>query len=116
MRRSKIASSKLALGKYKEAILMEKYFQGFLTGDFIRNLCISRGTLTPEERAVIQNHMQITINMLEKLPFPRHLRRVPRFAGGHHETMIGTGYPSWSSKRRYVCTSSYDGNRGYFRP
>ena len=67
--------------------------KNFLTGDFIRNLCISRGTLTPEERAVIQNHMQITINMLEKLPFPRHLRRVPEFAGGHHETMIGTGYP-----------------------
>ena len=68
-------------------------FKNLLNGDFIRNLCISRGTLTPEERAIIQNHMQITINMLEKLPFPRHLRRVPEFAGGHHETMIGTGYP-----------------------
>ena len=62
--------------------------KNFLTGDFIRNLCISRGTLTPEERAIIQNHMQITINMLEKLPFPRHLRRVPEFAGGHHEKLI----------------------------
>ena len=41
--------------------------KNFLTGDFIRNLCISRGTLTPEERAAVQNHMQITINMLEKL-------------------------------------------------
>lgn len=31
--------------------------------------------------------------MLEKLPFPRHLRRVPEIAGGHHEKMDGTGYP-----------------------
>ena len=31
--------------------------------------------------------------MLESLPFPRNLRRVPEFAGGHHEKMDGTGYP-----------------------
>ena len=37
--------------------------------------------------------MVITIKMLEALPFPKHLQRVPEFAGGHHETMIGTGYP-----------------------
>jgi HD-GYP domain-containing protein (c-di-GMP phosphodiesterase class II) len=34
-----------------------------------------------------------TIVMLESLPFPRHLRRVPEYAGGHHEKMDGTGYP-----------------------
>ena len=93
MRRNKIASRKLGLGKYKRSNPDGEVLpRNFLTGDFIRNLCISRGTLTPEERAVIQNHMQITINMLEN-SFPRHLRRVPEFAGGHHETMIGTGYP-----------------------
>ena len=37
--------------------------------------------------------MRITIDMLEQMPFPRNLQRVPEFAGGHHETMIGTGYP-----------------------
>jgi HD-GYP domain-containing protein (c-di-GMP phosphodiesterase class II) len=31
--------------------------------------------------------------MLSALPFPRHLRRVPEIAGGHHEKMDGTGYP-----------------------
>ena len=36
--------------------------------------------------------------MLEQLPFPKHLRRVPEYAGGHHETMIGTGYPRKLSK------------------
>jgi HD-GYP domain-containing protein (c-di-GMP phosphodiesterase class II) len=31
--------------------------------------------------------------MLERLPYPKHLRNVPEFAGGHHEKLDGTGYP-----------------------
>jgi len=31
--------------------------------------------------------------MLEQLPWPKHLRRVPEYAGGHHERMDGKGYP-----------------------
>jgi HD-GYP domain-containing protein (c-di-GMP phosphodiesterase class II) len=37
--------------------------------------------------------MAVTINMLESLPFPKKLRRVPEYAGGHHEKMDGTGFP-----------------------
>src|SRR5262249_5767549 len=61
--------------------------------DEVKNLTISRGTLTAEERLVINGHMVQTINMLEALPFPRNLQRVPEYAGGHHEKMDGTGYP-----------------------
>ena len=57
------------------------------------NLSVSRGTLTPEERFKINEHMIQTIIMLDKLPFPRHLSQVPEIAGGHHEKMDGTGYP-----------------------
>jgi HD-GYP domain-containing protein (c-di-GMP phosphodiesterase class II) len=57
------------------------------------NLEVSRGTLSAEERYVINDHIVQTIIMLEKLPFPKHLRDVPRIAGGHHETMDGKGYP-----------------------
>lgn len=57
------------------------------------NLCIQKGTLTTEERYKINHHMVQTITMLGQLPFPKHLKRVPEMAGGHHETMIGTGYP-----------------------
>ncbi|NWC95214.1 MULTISPECIES: HD domain-containing phosphohydrolase [unclassified Pseudomonas] len=57
------------------------------------NLCISRGTLTEEERYKINEHIIQTISMLEKLPFPRHLQQVPEIAGGHHEKMDGNGYP-----------------------
>jgi HD-GYP domain-containing protein (c-di-GMP phosphodiesterase class II) len=57
------------------------------------NLSVARGTLADEERFKINEHMVQTIIMLNQLPFPKHLRNVPAIAGGHHETMIGTGYP-----------------------
>jgi HD-GYP domain-containing protein (c-di-GMP phosphodiesterase class II) len=57
------------------------------------NLAVERGTLTPEERYQINDHIVQTIVMLEKLPYPRHLREVPLLAGCHHETMDGRGYP-----------------------
>lgn len=59
----------------------------------IYNLCIPRGTLTEEERFKINEHTIYCIIMLDQLPFPRQLSRVPEIAGSHHETMIGTGYP-----------------------
>ncbi|HVB17348.1 MAG TPA: HD domain-containing phosphohydrolase [Stellaceae bacterium] len=57
------------------------------------NLSIRRGTLTEEERYHINDHIVQTIIMLDALPFPKHLKRVPEWAGGHHEKMDGTGYP-----------------------
>lgn len=64
-----------------------------LTPEEVDLLCISRGTLSEEERLVINGHMVQTVRMLERLPFPQDLKRVPEYAGGHHETMNGTGYP-----------------------
>lgn len=57
------------------------------------NLSIQRGTLTDEDRFIINGHMVHTIVMLSKLPFPNHLKNVPLIAGGHHEKMDGSGYP-----------------------
>ena len=65
----------------------------FLSEDEVYNLKIERGTLTPEERTVINNHIVVTIHMLESLPYPKDLKRVPEYAGGHHERMDGKGYP-----------------------
>jgi len=59
----------------------------------IYNLCVQRGTLTAEERFKINEHIVETINMLGQLPFPKELRRVPEWAGNHHEKLDGTGYP-----------------------
>ncbi len=57
------------------------------------NLSITRGTLTPEERYIINNHIVQTILMLSHLPFPSHLGNIAEIAGGHHEKMDGSGYP-----------------------
>jgi hypothetical protein len=57
------------------------------------NLAIERGTLTAEERYKINEHIIQTIVMLEAMPFPKNLRRVPEYAGEHHETLLGGGYP-----------------------
>ena len=67
--------------------------QPILNEDEVYNLCIERGTLTMEERQIINNHMTVTIDMLEELPFPKNLKRVPEYAGGHHEKMNGSGFP-----------------------
>jgi HD-GYP domain-containing protein (c-di-GMP phosphodiesterase class II) len=65
----------------------------FLTEDEVTNLTIRAGTLTEEERKIINHHIVATIRMLEALPWPRHLANVPEYAGGHHERMDGRGYP-----------------------
>ena len=65
----------------------------FLSDDELKNLTIRAGTLTAEERQVINHHIVATIKMLEALPWPRHLKNVPEYAGGHHERMDGKGYP-----------------------
>jgi HD-GYP domain-containing protein (c-di-GMP phosphodiesterase class II) len=59
----------------------------------IYNLCIEKGTLTPEERFKINEHVIMSIKMLERLPYPENMEQIPEYAGTHHETMIGTGYP-----------------------
>ncbi len=64
-----------------------------LTENEVYNLNIARGTLTPEERKVINQHIVTTISMLNTIPFPKHLKNVPEYACGHHERMDGKGYP-----------------------
>ena len=67
--------------------------QSALSEDEVANLSIRAGTLNAEERAIINHHIVATIRMLEQLPWPKHLRKVPEYAGGHHERMDGKGYP-----------------------
>ena len=65
----------------------------FLDAGEIENLNVRFGTLLDSEREIINNHITVTIRMLESLPWPKHLKNVPEFAGGHHERMDGRGYP-----------------------
>lgn len=65
----------------------------FLNEEEITNLTIRAGTLNDAERQIINHHIDLTISMLEKLPWPKHLKNVTEYAGGHHERMDGKGYP-----------------------
>lgn len=63
-----------------------------LSENEVYNLCIRKGTLTSEERDVINNHVTVSYKMLEKLPFPKKLKRVPVIAASHHKKVGGGGY------------------------
>jgi HD-GYP domain-containing protein (c-di-GMP phosphodiesterase class II) len=74
-------------------VVVEGTVQPLLGENEVYNLSTRRGTITPEERQIMNDHMVHTVNMLESMPWPKHLRRVPEYATGHHEKMDGTGYP-----------------------
>ncbi len=63
-----------------------------LSDEEVRNLCISRGTLNPDERAIIEDHVALSLQLLNTLPWPSYLRNVPEYAGSHHEQPNGEGY------------------------
>jgi HD-GYP domain-containing protein (c-di-GMP phosphodiesterase class II) len=76
--------------KYRFKVKVPQHLYNF--GE-VYNLSIARGTLSEEERFKINEHIIQTIVMLETMPFPKELRRVPEYAGTHHETLAGSGYP-----------------------
>ena len=80
----------IALYRWKDCNGIEA---NFLTNDEVENLTVRSGTLTTAEREIINHHIVVTIKMLEALPWPKHLKNVPEYAGGHHERMDGKGYP-----------------------
>ena len=65
----------------------------FISANEFDNLSISRGTLNDDERKIINNHISVTITMLNSIQWPKHLKNVAAYAGGHHERMDGKGYP-----------------------
>ncbi len=65
-----------------------------LSGNELHNLSIPYGTLTENERKKINNHISVTISMLNAIKWPKHLKNVTQYAGGHHERMDGKGYPN----------------------
>lgn len=73
---------------FKQEVPEHLYNQGELY-----NLSVGRGTLTEEERFKINEHILQTIVMLECIPLPDNLKRIPEYAGTHHETLTGSGYP-----------------------
>ncbi len=65
----------------------------WFTDDEIDDLMIVRGTLTAKERVVMQNHVLMTKQILEKMDFKNEYSMVPIWAARHHEFIDGSGYP-----------------------
>lgn len=80
---------KIATRKYR----VNNVEHNLLSDDEVHHLCIRKGTLTPEEFVIMRDHARVSNEMLDALPFPKHLKRVPSIAGGHHEKLNGKGYP-----------------------
>lgn len=74
--------------------------QPLLSQDEVKNLNIAKGTLTDQEREIINHHIVATITMLNHLPYPAYLKRIPEIAGGHHERVDGKGYPNNLSREQ----------------
>ncbi len=70
----------------------------YLTENEIECLHITRGNLTGEEREIINSHAALTKKILNKLPWPKKLARIPAIAASHHEKLDGSGYPSKLNK------------------
>ncbi|MEN6488174.1 MAG: HD domain-containing phosphohydrolase [Smithella sp.] len=64
-----------------------------LSDEEVYHLCIRSGTLTKEERSIVNNHVLVTQKILSHLPFPKKMRHVADYAAAHHEKLDGTGYP-----------------------
>ena len=80
-----IAKQKISIDNKTKPILSDKDVD-FLT--------ISRGTLSEEDRKIMENHVSLSYELLDKLPYPEHLQEVPYIAGCHHEKLNGEGYPN----------------------
>ncbi len=54
---------------------------------------MQRGTLTADERKIIESHVSWTGTLLSKVEFRGDYKPVPKWAAGHHELLDGSGYP-----------------------
>jgi HD-GYP domain-containing protein (c-di-GMP phosphodiesterase class II) len=66
----------------------------FLEPQEVGALQVRRGSLSDLERVEIESHVVHTYKFLQKIPWGRALRKIPRIAGAHHEYLNGKGYPA----------------------
>ncbi len=64
-----------------------------LNEDEVKNLSIVKGTLTNEEKDIMNSHAQLSYDMIKTLPFPKKYKSVLNIAVNHHEKLNGKGYP-----------------------
>ena len=77
----------------KEVLAYEYEGEAFFTDEEKEALSIVKGTLTDEERRIMESHVSITKRILSKVYFNRYFKNSPLYAGQHHEALNGSGYP-----------------------
>ena len=65
-----------------------------LSEDDIKSLSIKYGTLTAEERDIMQDHVSATGRLLAQVKSWKHYEGVAKWARDHHEFLDGSGYPN----------------------
>ncbi|MCQ2536005.1 MAG: GAF domain-containing protein [Lachnospiraceae bacterium] len=66
----------------------------YLTEEEKTCLQIRKGTLTAEERGIMESHVRMTDRILSKVYFNRSFKNSPVWAAQHHECIDGSGYPN----------------------
>lgn len=84
LRIENIAENTYILNHTEEKILSEEE---------VYNLSIRKGTLTKEEKDIMNSHADLSLEMLSELPFPKKYKDVMHIAVNHHEKLNGKGYP-----------------------
>ncbi len=78
---------------YGKSNLINNRKEPYLNDDEFENLSVLKGTLTQQERDIINSHAGLSQKILSKLPWPKKLANIPSIAGAHHEKLDGSGYP-----------------------
>jgi len=100
LKNANIGEEEMSEAKQKQVSQLSSINWPSLTGDLpllslseVDLLNIKKGTLSTQERKIINDHIVVTIDMLKALPYPKHLSNVVEIAAGHHERIDGKGYP-----------------------
>ncbi len=65
----------------------------YLNEEEIADLYIKAGTLSQQEREMMQSHVVFTDKILSHIQFGKHFDKVRAMASDHHELLNGKGYP-----------------------
>jgi HD-GYP domain-containing protein (c-di-GMP phosphodiesterase class II) len=80
-------------GIAKNTFMVGEEIKPYLTEDELLNLSIRKGSITDDERKIMNDHVAVTAKMLEAIPFIKKLKNAPAYAAAHHECINGKGYP-----------------------
>lgn len=67
--------------------------KSWLTPEEYAMLSIRKGTLSEEERSIMESHVSVTEKLLSQIQFSNEFSHVRQWASGHHELLNGSGYP-----------------------